>query len=372
MSAHDELLVVLAGDVMTGRGIDQAFARHDSPELYEPWVRDAREYLRLAEEANGPLPRPIDHDWVWGDALAELARVRPDVRIVNLETAITTADRPWPGKGIHYRMHPANVGLLARAGIDACVLANNHVMDWGREGLSETLAVLAGAGVRTAGAGADADAANAPAVHPLPGGGRLLVFAAATRSSGVPADWAATAAGPGVALVTLDDRSADALAARIAGHRRAGDRVVVSLHWGENWVARVPDAHRAFARRLVDAGAADVVHGHSSHHPLPIEVHRGKPILYGCGDLINDYEGIGPRGELRSDVGCLYFARLARQDGMLLDLRIVPYRLRRFRLSTPDADATGWLERLLTDGGRELGTSLLRDPDGGWRLAWQS
>jgi poly-gamma-glutamate synthesis protein (capsule biosynthesis protein) len=165
-------------------------------------------------------------------------------------------------------------------------------------------------------------------------------------------------------------QTVDALATQVAACRRAGDLVVVSLHWGGNWVPEVPQGHRTLARRLIDLGAADIVHGHSSHHPLPIEVYRNKLILYGCGDLINDYEGIGPRGELRSDLGCLYFASLARATGELAELRIVPLQLRRFRLSQPDGAARAWLERLLADGGRRLGTSLQAHPLGGWALRW--
>jgi poly-gamma-glutamate capsule biosynthesis protein CapA/YwtB (metallophosphatase superfamily) len=75
--------------------------------------------------------------------------------------------------------------------------------------------------------------------------------------------------------------------------------------------------------------AADIVHDHSSHHPLPIEAYRGKLILYGCGDLINDYEGIEAHGELRSDAGGLYFAGLAPASGRLWRLDIVPQQLKR-------------------------------------------
>src|SRR5690606_15954844 len=119
--------------------------------LYKPYVRDARTYVELAERANGPVPRPVSFTYIWGAALAELERVRPDARIVNLETSITRSDSPWPGKGIHYRMHPENIGCLTAAGIDCCVLANNHVCDWGFGGLAETLDVLRAAGIRTAG-----------------------------------------------------------------------------------------------------------------------------------------------------------------------------------------------------------------------------
>src|SRR5881275_1992172 len=119
----------LCGDVMTGRGIDQALPYSVSPILYEPYVRDAREYVALAEKTNGPIPRPLSADYIWGDALRELERT--DLRIANLETAITSAETPSPHKGIHYRMHPQNMGCLTVAQISACVLANNHVLDWG-------------------------------------------------------------------------------------------------------------------------------------------------------------------------------------------------------------------------------------------------
>ncbi len=368
----DEITVLLAGDVMTGRGIDQALAQPSSPELHESYVRDAREYLRLAERSNGAVPAPVSAAYVWGDALAELDRVAPALRIVNLETAITTHDRPWPGKGIHYRMHPANVGCLTAARLDCCVLANNHVLDWGHDGLAQTLATLRQAGIRTAGAGARLDEALAPAALALPGGGRLLVFAFGTESSGVPAAWAATARRAGVALLPEPgEAAAGEAAAEIAAHRQAGDRVIVSIHWGGNWGTRIPRGHRAFAHRLIELGAADVVHGHSSHHPLPVEVHRGRLVLYGCGDLINDYEGIGEHGGLRSDLGCLYFATLARSDGTLRNLRIVPLQMRRLRLGSPDPVARDWLRDLLALGECEFGTRLQPHPDGGWLLANQ-
>jgi len=368
-ASSDEALIFLAGDVMTGRGIDQALAHPSSPELYESWVRDAREYLRLAERANGPIAVPVAPDYIWGDALAELDRARPRLRIVNLETAITTSDRPYPDKGIHYRMHPANVDCLSAARIDCCVLANNHVMDWGRQGLQETLATLDRAGIHTAGAGADADSASAPAVMPLAGDARLLLFAFGTESSGVPLQWAATDRSAGVALLPeLGNAGAEQVAAQVDRHRRAGDRVVVSIHWGGNWGFRVPHAHRAFAHRLIDLGAADLVHGHSSHHPLPAEVYRDRLILYGCGDLINDYEGIGDHGGLRSDLGCLYFAALEPSSGRLRGLRIVPLQLRQLRLATPAPDALAWLEAALAAEGKAFGSRLRTHPAGGWAL----
>jgi poly-gamma-glutamate synthesis protein (capsule biosynthesis protein) len=371
-AAAEVAVVLLAGDVMTGRGIDQVLAHRCAPALHESCVHDARDYVRLAERVNGPIPLPVPADYVWGDALAEMERTAAAVRIINLETAVTTSDTAWPAKGIHYRMHPANVDCLTAARIDCCVLANNHVLDWGRNGLDETLQTLRAAGLQIAGAGRDGDEAWAPAALPLQRGGRALVFACATASSGVPADWSAGPRRAGIALLPdLSEATVHRVADGVARRRGTDDLVVISIHWGENWGVELPQAHRDFAHGLIDLGAVDIVHGHSSHHPLPIEVYRGKPILYGCGDLINDYEGIGAHGRLRSDVACLYVAAMGPGKRRVLQrLDIVPFRLQRFRLGAADVAARAWLEGLFDAGGRALGTGLAARPAGGWTLRW--
>jgi poly-gamma-glutamate synthesis protein (capsule biosynthesis protein) len=362
------LTLLLGGDVMTGRGIDQLLAHPGDPALHEEFVKDARDYVRLAEQTNGPIPRGVDAAYVWGDALDEMRRA--DLRIVNLETAVTRSDRAWPGKGIHYRLHPDNVPCLAAAGLDACALANNHVLDWGREGLAETLATLRAAGLRTAGAGASEALAWAPLGLHLGQGRRLLLLACATASSGVPAAWAAGPGRSGVALLPdLSEATAQRLADDLARQRRPGDLALLSIHWGGNWGLDIPDAHRRFAHTLIDQGAVDLVHGHSSHHPLPLEVHRGRLIVYGCGDLINDYEGIAPRGPLRSDVGCLYRVGLA-DDGTVQSVQIVPMRLRRFRLEHADAAARNWVAEVFDGGRARFGTRVERTEEGSFRLRW--
>src|SRR5438067_9326955 len=94
----------VCGDVMLGRGIDQILPRPGNPALRESRVRDARTYVELAEESGGRIPRPVPYSWPWGDSLAVLDEVAPDVRVVNLETSITRSDEYAPGKGVHYRM----------------------------------------------------------------------------------------------------------------------------------------------------------------------------------------------------------------------------------------------------------------------------
>jgi poly-gamma-glutamate capsule biosynthesis protein CapA/YwtB (metallophosphatase superfamily) len=369
IASGDALTLFLCGDVMTGRGIDQILPHPVDPRLYEPWVTDAREYVGLAEWANGPVPRPVDFAYVWGDALAELDAAAPDLRIVNLETAVTRNDEPWLGKGINYRMHPENVACLAAARLDCCTLANNHVLDWGRAGLEETLDTLARAGIQTAGAGRDLFQAQAPAILDVPGKGRVLVFAFGVGDSGVPAAWAATNGRAGVAL--LEDLSADTvrqITDLIARYRRQRDLVVVSIHWGGNWGYAVPAAHRRFAHLLLDEAGVDVVHGHSSHHPKGLEVWQGKLVLYGCGDFLNDYEGIGGYEQFRGDLTTMVLATVATASGRLVRLELLPLQLRRLRLNRALPEDGRWLARTLATESARLSTQI--DADDVGRMRW--
>src|SRR5215467_13858896 len=187
----------LCGDVMIGRGIDQVLGDPCDPALHEGYAHSAMDYVQLAEAANGPIPRHVGPSYVWGSALDELSREKPDGRIINLETSVTRSNDYIP-KGINYRVSPENAACLAVAAIDCCVLANNHVLDWGRAGLTETLATLAHLRIKTAGAGLNRDEAAAPAVLDFHRKGRMLVFALACPSSGVPQGWAATRELPGI------------------------------------------------------------------------------------------------------------------------------------------------------------------------------
>jgi poly-gamma-glutamate capsule biosynthesis protein CapA/YwtB (metallophosphatase superfamily) len=364
------ITLFLCGDVMTGRGIDQILPHPSAPEIHEHYAKLATSYVKLAEQRNGPIETPVAPAYVWGDALDEWRRVAPDLRIVNLETSVTTSD-DWLDKGINYRMHPANVPCLTAAGIDACSLANNHVLDWGRSGLLETLETLREAGLASAGAGRDAREAGAPALLEVPGRGRVVLLAFATASSGVPPDWAATPKAPGVNLLPdLSERTVDAIARRVREIAQPRDVVVASIHWGGNWGYGVPAAQRSFARALVADAGVDVVHGHSSHHPKGIEVYRGRLILYGCGDFLSDYEGILGHAEYRSDLCLMYFARLDPASGALLGLRMTPLRMQRFRLQRASPDDAGWLRNTLARAGAGLGTRVESAPDGSFELAW--
>ena len=357
---------------MTGRGIDQVLPHPADPIIYESYLKSARGYVKLAEEANGRIPQPVSFTYIWGDALEELDRASPHVRLINLETSITSSDDYWKGKGINYRMHPKNIASLTAAGIDACSLANNHVLDWGYAGLAETLESLKNANIKTAGAGKNIAAAGAPAVIPVSDNGRVLLFAFGMRSSGIPLSWAAGRDRPGVNLLPdLDAQSVRFIRRKIQEVRRTGDIAVVSIHWGPNWGYHISRKQRRFAHALIDDAGVDILHGHSSHHVKAVEIYRDRLILYGCGDFLNDYEGIRGYEEFRADLSLMYFATVNSANGKLISLQMTPTRIRRFKINRATGAEANWLIDTLNREGASFGTRVKMDRDNRLALHWK-
>jgi poly-gamma-glutamate capsule biosynthesis protein CapA/YwtB (metallophosphatase superfamily) len=251
------ITLALTGDVMLGRGVDEALRG-----------------MRPAES--------------WGDALSVLHAA--DLRVINLECAITTHEYRWSRtpKTFHFRADPTRaVGVLRAARIDACSLANNHTLDYEEAGLLDTLEYLDGAGIRYAGAGRDLEEAARPAILDGPDGEKVALLAFTDNE---PA-FAAGGDRPGTNYlpISLEPEVLDRVEAAIADARNAGaDTILFSNHWGPNMVERPRDIFRRFARSVVDRGA-DVYYGHSAHIFQGVEVYRGKPILYDTGDFIDDY-----------------------------------------------------------------------------------
>jgi poly-gamma-glutamate synthesis protein (capsule biosynthesis protein) len=369
-AAEDSVTLFLSGDVMTGRGVDQVLPHPGSHVLHEPYIRDAREYVKLAERANGAVARPLEFKYPWGQALDELLAPGVDVRIINLETSITSNDEAWPDKEIHYRMHPDNIGVLTAARIDCCCVANNHVLDYGDAGLRETLQTLQRAGIAHAGAGRCAMEASSPAILEVPGKGRVLVFAMGSITSGIPPEWAATANRAGVNLLPdLTEHTAERVASTIREMKLPGDLIVASIHWGTNWGYAIPREHIRFAHRLIDEGV-DLIHGHSSHHPKACEVYRERLILYGCGDFLDDYEGISGYEAFRTDLGLGYMIRLDPESGRLQAARLLPVQLKRFSLNRASPVDATWLCDLLNSLCAPFGARLQLLPDVALQLGW--
>jgi poly-gamma-glutamate synthesis protein (capsule biosynthesis protein) len=362
--------IFLCGDVMTGRGIDQALPQPCPPALHENYVDTAIEYLELAERASGPIPWPVDFPYIWGVALEELNRARPHARIINLETSITRSEA-YEHKGINYRMSPENAGSLITAGIDCCVLANNHVLDWGQTGLLDTLDTLDHLYIKTAGAGRDLTQASAPAILEISEEGRLLVFSFASITSGTPWNWAAGPDTAGINLLpVLSEAMVTAIAQQVAEVRRQRDVVIASVHWGPNWGYEVSESERRFAHALIDEAGVSIVHGHSSHHAKAIEIYKNGLILYGCGDFLNDYEGITGYDEFRGDLALMYFASIDPAGANLLALEMVPLQIRKFQLTHPSHADVDWLQQTLDRESRRFGTRVTLTRGGQMAASW--
>lgn len=347
------------GDVMTGRGIDQILPHPSNPVLYEPFVRDAGYYVKLAEDLKGPIRRPVDYSYIWGDAFGTLKRMKPDVRLVNLETSVTVSNDYWKGKEVHYRMNPENIDCLKIAGIDCCCLANNHVLDWGYKGLQETLETLKKAGIKYAGAGMSIYEAESPTILEVWKKGRVIIFSCGLESSGIIPEWAAGEKRPGVNLLRdLSERTISHIRDRVYEVKRKGDVALLSIHWGGNWGYEIPEYQVDLAHRLIDGAGIDIIHGHSSHHVKGIEVYSGKLILYGCGDFLNDYEGIIGYEEFRDDLTLMYFADVDPSDGKLISLIMIPMQIRNLRLNYASQKDRQWLSEVLNREGQRFGTRV--------------
>lgn len=319
--------IVLAGDVMLGRGVTDAL-----------------------------LGRPAEQ--AWSDVLPLL--LGADLRIVNLECAITSHRDPWSRteKVFHFRADPSMVSVLRAARIDACSLANNHILDFEEQGLLDTLRSLGGAGILSAGAGRNSDEAARPIVLTTGGTCPLRVGLVAFTDN-EPA-FAATAERPGTNYVpvSLDDETLGRVDRAINAARLAGaDVVVFSNHWGPNMVQRPSRLFREFARKVVDLGA-DIYHGHSAHVFQGVELYRGKAILYDTGDLLDDYM-IDPY--LHNDWSFLF--RISTDKCCLKRIELLPLKLSFARVGR----AAGWeRDAMLTrmvELSRELRTPFARRED---------
>lgn len=358
------ITLFMAGDVMTGRGIDQILPHPSNPAIYEPYVKDARDYVALAEKANGPIHTPVKFSYIWGDALEVLDRKNPDIRLINLETSITTNNEFWPGKGIQYRMHPANIGCLTAAKLDYCSLANNHVLDWHYAGLFDSLETLKKARIQYSGAGRNQNDAIMPAVFDVPDKGRVIIFSWGLEDSGIPRSWAASHDTPGVNLLPdLSPKTIRHINAQVSAVKKPLDIVVASIHWGSNWGYNIPAEHSEFAHRLIDDAKVDVVYGHSSHHFRPLEVYKGKLIIYGAGDFLNDYEGIRGYESFRSELALMYFANVDPANGRLSQLQMVPTVTKRFKVNLATGEDARWLQEKLNKTSKIFGSrvDLLED-----------
>ena len=317
------ITVALVGDVMLGRLVGETIAREGFA-------------------------------YPWGNVLPSLQE--PDLFLVNLETTLTAHTVPEdPAKIFHFRAAPEVAATLTAGRVDFASVANNHIRDFGIEGMNETLSVLDAAGIAYAGAGSNLPSAARHAVLSA-GGLRVAVVAYADY----PPEWAATpdSSGTNHTLVSIDPEHFARVADSLAEARREADLVIFSIHWGPNMRARSPEAFRQFARRVVESGA-DVFWGHSAHVVQGVEVYKGKLILYDTGDFVDDYM-VDER--LRNDLSALFLVRATPPVIDRLDL--LPVQIGNMQVNLAEGADRKWIVRQLTELSEELGTEVTEEPHG--------
>jgi poly-gamma-glutamate capsule biosynthesis protein CapA/YwtB (metallophosphatase superfamily) len=322
------ITLALMGDVMLGRRVAEALNYHMGPE--EPW----------------------------GGVMALLDAA--DLRIINLECAITDNEQPWTrtAKVFHFRTPPSAIETLRTARIDACSLANNHILDFEEQGLLDTLEHLDAAGIRHAGAGRNQEEAVDPAILIVPADHThrvaLLAFTDNEPSFAAGPDRPGTNYLP----VSLRPEVLRRVERAVSAVREVGvDTVLFSNHWGPNMVQRPKEIFRRFARAVIDLGV-DIYYGHSAHVFQGVEIYHGKPILYDTGDFIDDY---AVNRELRNDWS--FFFRVSVEEGRFERLDLIPVKLSYARVDL----ATGGEREIILDRmehlSAEMGTVFARRED---------
>ena len=192
-------------------------------------------------------------------------------------------------------------------------------------------------------------------------------------TSGTPQSWAARADAAGVNfLPALSEATVAAVTQQVTRVRRPKDIVIVSIHWGPNWGYEIAESQRWFAHALIDRADVSIVHGHSSHHAKGLEVYNNRLILYGCGDFLNDYEGIRGYEEFRDDLALMYFASVDLTSADLLALEIVPLQIRRFQLTRASRADVDWLQQTLDRESRRFGAGIRLTSGGRLAACWSN
>ncbi len=200
---------------------------------------------------------------------------------------------------------------------------------------------------------------------------RVAVFSVGMTSSGIPQSWAAEEDKDGVNLFSADPGKMIGLIKEQSA-KYAEDKVIIvaSIHWGGNWGYEISKADRQLAHRLIDEAGVDIIHGHSSHHVKGIEVYNDRLILYGCGDFINDYEGIEGYEQYRDDLTLMYFPQIESSSGRLRSLKMIPMKIERFRLNRAQKAEAEWLAEVLDREGKKLGTGVELSEGNSLILRW--
>ncbi len=311
------LTLAFTGDVMLGRGVNRAILTY------------------------GPA-------YPWGNTLSMLRKA--DLRLINLECVITRYDEHWElsPKEFFFKADPLAIETLEAADIDYVSLANNHSLDFKRQGLLEMNELLDKNRVKHSGAGKNFKAASKPALI-RKRGLKIGILSITDNEAG----WAAGEITPGTYFIPIDVGAPtfEYLAKQISEFRNKLDILVLSAHWGPNMVERPPEKFQEFARQMIDAGV-DIFYGHSSHIFQGVEVYKNRLILYDTGDFVDDYV-VDP--ELRNDLSFLFFVRIDKRK-RINRIELIPTSIDNYQVNIASDSETKWSLNRMANLSKELGT----------------
>lgn len=350
------------GDTMLGRLIDQMFETH----VHEP--EEAR-IAKSFQSSNASL-MTYGPKSPWSDTLNLLHSA--DLRLLNLETSVTTHPAKWPDKVFNYRMHPDNIAALRAARIDYAGLANNHTLDFSEPGLAETVQTVKKAGIAFAGAGETKEEATRPAVLRLASDQKthnVHVWAAADH----PSDWAKL---PGFHFIDYTQQTRQRLKELLTKSMEPKASLkIFSVHWGPNYSWQPAQEIQDLAHFLIESCGIDIIHGHSSHHVQGVEIYKGKLIIYGCGDFVDDYALVA---QYRNDLSAIWRVTVeepadsdASERLKLKKLEIFPTKIERFqaRKLNPDEEDSKCVRHKIRDLSVTLGTDVKLEVGGEGRVS---
>lgn len=291
------------------------------------------------------------YTYVWGNVLPLLQG--HDLNVANLETTLTKSTGAVP-KVFNYKSDPRNVRALVEGNIQVVNLANNHILDFGVEGLKDTLHSLNSAGILHVGAGMNLVEARKPVIVER-NGLKIGIIGFTDNEPG----WAANDQQPGVNYFNVSQLQK--VQYEITQLKPRVDVVIVSLHWGGNWATAPSHEFQAFARALVHSGV-NIIHGHSAHIPQGIEMYNDALIMYSTGDFVDDY-AVDPAPELRNDRSFLFVVQCTATG--VQRLQLVPVIIKDMQVTIADGvDAVESLQ-LMINRSLQMGTQL--SADGVWQ-----
>ncbi len=250
------------------------------------------DYLPAASAA--PVIRRRGYSYTFGGVRDTLQE--SDIIFLNLETPLSNGGKPHEKKKYVFRAGPEAAQAMRSVGVRVVSLANNHTMDYGPDALDDTLKSLRSAGIAHVGAGKTLNEASMPAAFRI----RNINTAFLAFSNTFPREFWAKKESPGTFF------GSDWAVKRAVKAASGTGPLIVSFHWGEE-LARQPKEYQIYLAHLAIDSGADLVVGHHPHVPQPIEIYRGRPILYSLGNFSfgsyssNATEGLMVKAFIRAD-----------------------------------------------------------------------